>query len=729
MSDTHAMLVRATEAHRSGNFDVAESLYKQVLAIDKRNAMALHLLGVLSGQRGDLSGGVRLIERALKVNPDQPDILFNLGSLSSSLGQYDKALAAFRRAAQLRRDYADAHHQMALVFEKLGDSEAAEREYTQCIHLRPGHVASLINRAVIRQATGRLADAITDLKEAIRLSPSDPIAWINLAACHRDLKEFETSRKYVEQALRLQPENTDALWAHAILCDETGDSEVAERSFLRLVSIDPTRMQAVDRLVGLLKRGKRHKRLRDFLEMRVRQFPRERAARAHYAAVLSDLGDLPAAATQFEMLLKDQPDDPDTLANLAATLQKMGNLERARGLCEQAVRLRPEHSIGRFNLGVIYERLGMEESALEEYSRSILLNATFATAYSNRGALLQRRRRLDDAEQDYRRALELDGKHSGAKWNRGLLRLTRGDIPGAWEDYESRFSNEEFAGVYSTSISAPQWKGESLVAGSSFLVLHEQGLGDTIQFCRYLPLLAERGVSLSMLAPKPLHRLLRSLGSLTEISESIDVSRPFAFHSHLLSLPGIFGTSMTDIPCANRPYLQVDETLRERWRGILGEQSRPRFGVCWRGGSASKIVGRSMDLSVFSVLLDLEADFISLQKELEARDTATSSAYENFRHFGEEQQDFADAAAVISQVDLVLSVDTSIAHLAGALGKETWVLLPYAADWRWFESRKDSPWYSSVRLFRQHRPGDWSAPLAEVRTALDSRIRDSVGQG
>jgi hypothetical protein len=258
------------------------------------------------------------------------------------------------------------------------------------------------------------------------------------------------------------------------------------------------------------------------------------------------------------------------------------------------------------------------------------------------------------------------------------------------------------------------------------LVLHEQGLGDSIQFCRYLPLLADRGARISMLAPKPLHRLLRSLGCLVEISDSIDVTRPFAFHCHLLSLPGIFETSLDDIPSVNDPYLHIDAELREKWAKRLGTKDRLRIGICWRGGSVSKIVGRSMTLSTFSSLLTVNADFISLQKELEPADAASLSDLPGLRHFGPEQEDFADTAAMISQVDLVVSVDTSIAHLSGALGKETWVLLPYAADWRWLENRSDCPWYSSVKLFRQTIPGNWSSAFDDIRQGLLQKITSNV---
>ena len=229
-----------------------------------------------------------------------------------------------------------------------------------------------------------------------------------------------------------------------------------------------------------------------------------------------------------------------------------------------------------------------------------------------------------------------------------------------------------------------------------------------------------------MLAPKPLHRLLQSLGCLAEISDSIDVTRPFAFHCHLLSLPGIFGTSLQDIPSFNDPYLRIDSKLRENWAARLGPKVRLRIGVCWRGGSVSKIAGRSMTLSTFASLLKVDADFISLQKELEPTDAGSLPNLPNLRHYGSEQEDFADAAAMIAEVDLVLSVDTSIAHLAGALGKETWILLPYAADWRWFENRSDCPWYSSVRLFRQAAPGDWSFPLEEIRQTLVHKLIPSV---
>jgi hypothetical protein len=268
-------------------------------------------------------------------------------------------------------------------------------------------------------------------------------------------------------------------------------------------------------------------------------------------------------------------------------------------------------------------------------------------------------------------------------------------------------------------------------------VFCEQGLGDAIQFARYLPLLAARtaasGAQIVVLARPPLHRLFARLPGVAAVVDDTR-GQHFDFHCALLSLPGIFATTLDTIPCATMPYLTVAPEWIDKWRVKLGGTGtdggasargpgrRLRVGLMWSGGNVTPIKGRSIPLSMLHDLLALPVEFISLQKDLPAAEEASLRDWPAIRHFGAEQADFADAAAIISQVDLVISVDTSVAHLAGALGKETWIPLPKVADWRWLEQRADSPWYHGVRLYRQSAAGDWGPVLAAVAADLGAKL-------
>lgn len=453
----------------------------------------------------------------------------------------------------------------------------------------------------------------------------------------------------------------------------------------------------------------------------------------HAAMALHRKGRLREAGRIYQKILRSQPDELNSLHLLGAIKLAEGDAEGAKALIARALKLKPDYAEAHLNMGSVYRALGRPRDALASYDAALSLRADLLDAHYNRGVVLHELGELDAALASYRLACSLRADHAEALSNAALIFLLRGDLAAGWPLYEWRLATPSFRAAHPQRLPGERWTGTEALAGRRMLVFCEQGLGDAIQFARYLPLLAARspGAEIVVLARAALHRLFAQLPGVAAVIDDFK-GQHFDFHCALLSLPSIFGTTLKDIPSADQSYLAVEPSWIETWQGHLEgtaavPRRRLRIGLMWSGGQITPIKGRSIPLSSLQQLLELPADFISLQKELPPGDEALLRAQPNLRHFGPpsaglQQSDFADTAAIISLVDWVISVDTSVAHLAAALGKETWIALPKVSDWRWLEGRADSPWYSSVRLFRQTVAGDWAPVLREMRTALEERL-------
>ena len=271
-------------------------------------------------------------------------------------------------------------------------------------------------------------------------------------------------------------------------------------------------------------------------------------------------------------------------------------------------------------------------------------------------------------------------------------------------------------------IRQPLWLGEENIAGKTLFIYWEQGLGDTIQFCRYAKLVEARGAKVIMSVQQPLRGLLKQISPTIQIIGPNEVPTDFDYHCPLLSLPLALGTTLETIP-AEHQYIKADEELRVAWSARLPPKTKPRIGVVWSGGAAYKDdQNRSMELETFLPILSADADWICLQKEVREKDLAVLRQVGRIAYFGDDLGDFSNTAALLDLMDLVITVDTNIAHLAGAMGKPVWILLSYSPHWVWLLDRDDSPWYPSARLFRQQQIGDWAGVIDQVKNELRSVI-------
>jgi tetratricopeptide (TPR) repeat protein len=442
--------------------------------------------------------------------------------------------------------------------------------------------------------------------------------------------------------------------------------------------------------------------------------PRAPVALNNRGLALQELGRVEEALASYDCAIGIQPDYAAALDNRGNALRRLRRFEEALSSYDRAIKLQPDYADALYNRGVTLHELGRFDDALASYDRAISLRTDHAAALNNRGNTLLELGRFDEALASYDRAITLRHDYAQAHLNRAFCWLLNGDFERGWKEYEWRLKKETTKSSR-CRYAGPLWDGEGELGGRTILLHAEQGFGDTIQFCRYLPLVAERGARVVLEVEEPLRELLSSLTGVTEVVAAGSVLPDFDVHCALPSLPLAFATNIMTIP-SRVPYIKISPQRVADWNERLGSKHRLRIGLAWSG--RPQPANRSVPLGLLLPLLDCDATFVSLQKQVGREDAAILSKRSEIIHFGDALKNFSDTAAVIANLDLVISIDTSVAHLAGALAKPVWVLLPFTPDWRWLLRRNDSPWYPTARLFRQNEQHTWDSVVERVHTAL-----------
>ena len=549
------------------------------------------------------------------------------------------------------------------------------------------------------------------------------------------------------------PQGRDAQVQHALLLHQAGRLEEALDEILRLLKVLPqsalllTHYGTIEIRKGNVEKGVR------VLQQAMRADPNQPMALANCASGLGLLGRLEEALPYYGRAVRLSPDDPELFYNQGVALEGLGRLGEAlasydraidlngnyaeahnnRGLvleklgrfaealesCDHAIALQKDYAKAFNNRGAVFQELNRMEEAIESYNRAIALKPDDAVAYNNRGTVFQETRRFEEAEENYNRAIALQPDYAEAHLNQSLLKLLMGDYLAGWTLHEWRWKTAGKKSAY--FFKQRPWLGEESLRNKKILIYPEQGIGDFIQFCRYIPLLEKEGAKIILMVPRPLARLFSGPWKRFTIIEEGQTFPPFDLHCPLMSLPMIFKTTVSTIP-ADIPYLFPDPEQTAAWGRRLGTKVKKRIGLAWSGNPNHKNDRkRSVPLECLSPLRGLPFEFHSLQKEYRGNDRLLMGETGILDHSGE-LRDFSDTAALISEMDLVLSADTSAAHLSGAMGKPVWVLLPYAPDFRWLLDRSDSPWYSTATLFRQNTLGDWGTVLSEVAVKMKMEL-------
>jgi tetratricopeptide (TPR) repeat protein len=445
------------------------------------------------------------------------------------------------------------------------------------------------------------------------------------------------------------------------------------------------------------------------------------------AVRLHGAGDVAGARTLYRNVLERDPRNVDAHHMLGLLELHCGNREVAEASIRRAISLEPGYAVLHRHLGMALEYQGDVTGAIEASSRAIALDPKDPESHSRLGNVLLVACRVDEAVASYRRAIALDPVAPRFKFNLSLALLAQGQYAEGWENYEFRWEGSDELAGRARNFTQPQWHGEPL-AGRTILLHAEQAFGDSLQFARYASLVArraDRGRVLLECQPE-LRRLFQTVGHGVEILARGEPLPPFDVHCPLASLPLAFGTTVDSIP-ADTPYLAADPADVERWRQRLPRDGLFRVGLVWSGKARTLNRWHNLTLAGLSPLLQVPAvRFFSLQKGETGYSLDTDCAGTPVIDWTADLNDFADTAALICCLDLVVSVDTSVAHLAGALGRPVWLLARYDADWRWLLDRADSPWYPSMKIFRQSAPGNWTELMPKVAFALRERAGETI---
>jgi Tfp pilus assembly protein PilF len=428
-------------------------------------------------------------------------------------------------------------------------------------------------------------------------------------------------------------------------------------------------------------------------------------------------GQLVEAEQLCQQIVAARQDVFDALHLLALVQTLLGKKEAAIASFDRALKVRPDYAEAFCNLGVTLHEMNLFELALASHDRALKLRPDYAEALTNRGITLLELKHFKEALASFDHALKARSDFAEAHCSRALCCMLIGDFDRGWNENEWRWETEHLR-KEKRNFAQPLWLGSDEIAGKTILLHGEQGFGDVIQFCRYVPLVAERGARVILEVPNSLHELMGTLTGAAQIVSRGEPLPQFDLHCPLLSLPLAFGTRLESVP-RPIPYLGATPSAARSWNARLGPRKRFCVGLAWFGRPDHKNDhNRSLKLNTLLPLLDCDASFISLQREVRPCDSVLLKDRTDLIHFGDELNNFSDTAALISNLDLVISVDTSVAHLAGALGKPVWILLPNVPDWRWLLDREDSPWYPTARLFRQNRTRTWDDVIIRVRDAL-----------
>jgi len=609
--------------------------------------------------------------------------------------------------------------QDALACHQRGELAVATRKYRKLIKQIPDHIDALHHLGMIFKAEGQLDSAEDLFRRCLRLDPNFPPIYNSLGTLLSDKGDFHGAIACAEHALKLMPSNQNALILLGRSYNEIGEANAALAVYKRALFFNPNAYQVHNNAGNIyLARGEFDLALEAF-DKAIQIEPSFELAYFNRASIFIRKSQLDAALNDLQRIVQLSPNNAIYWASLAELYGNLLRYNDALDAAQKASQLNPSSDDVIFALARAHLDLAHVEEAKRLFTQLIDKNLNNSLAWLGYGVVLKEMRDLEGAIEAFKRAKVGLSNEYDADFNLACIRLLQGNLLLGFEGFESRKKQSNPVGYRSYGVT--EWSGSESLDGKTILIHEEQGIGDTIQFMRYLPLLSDLGAEIIFAVEPKLRRLLS--GSPFKFT-FVDPELPtvsFDYHCALMSLPHAFKTTLNTIP-SDVPYLFPESARLEHWHGKLGKKDF-KIGICWQGSRSKIDQGRSIPLSEFYRLARLKnVSLLSLQKgygEEQLRDTPPDINILNLGdEYDSEQDAFIDAAAVIANCDLVISSDTAIAHLAGALGVKTWLALRDVPDWRWMLDRNDSPWYPSMRIFRQPIAGDWTSVFIQMENEL-----------
>jgi len=624
-------------------------------------------------EQGDLKKAEQVCKEVIEKTPTSFDAHQLLGAIFLHKEEFLNAINFFDRSIKIDDSQAVVWSNRALALMGINQYEDALSSVNQALELNPNFVDAIYNKANILSKVGRFNEALIYIEGYLKLKPMQYLGWSFKAKIHIALKQLDYAINSYQEALRLEPNSLEVL--------------------------------------------------------------------VNLGMALSDNNLFEESLNYFDKALLLHPNFWQALQNKAVSFDRMGKFDKARECVKEALRVNPDAEDALLNLGIICQKLDLLDESLHSLNRLIQLNQKNAIYYFNRGVTFERLNRFDEAFNDYEKAIELhpDASFVNPRWNRALGLLCTGDLKRGWKEYESRFDlahmeNMPFHRAFRNKV----WDGDpKKIKGKHFMVLAEQGLGDTIQFSRYVRYLIEMGAKVSLVVQKPLMNLFKSFIYPVELFSADQLYPEFDYYCSMMSLPYLLGGSVDGIS-TDINYLKADSEKVKEWKIRLGPKGREvkRVGLVWSGGFRSSTPElwmvnkrRNIELAKLKNLKTDGVEFHSLQVGELPESELLSLYLQNWGgpeiiNHAQFLTDFTETAALLENLDLLISVDTSTPHLAGVLGRPVWLMNRFDTCWRWMLHRTDTPWYPNLRIFRQPSPGNWDAVAEDIKVALNTFIKN-----
>ena len=655
-------------------------LIQQQDEIELQQAVRLH-------QQGNFAHAEPIYRRILARSPNNPEALHMLGLLAYQVGHPAPAVDLIEQSLTIAPQNGVACSNLAEIRRSLGQMDAAVALCRRAITINPNLAGAHANLAAICRQMGRLPEALAAAQQVMRLSPNMASGYSSAGAALIDLLRPQEALPLLQRAVQLDPNNA-AIWSNLGLCyTRFSDFDNAIPAHRRAVALEPKNETILMNL----------------------------------AVALAEGGGFAEAVIHFSKLAAAHPNSPEIVQNLAAAHCDLHNHGEALKYAQRAIELDPQRIETLITFANIHTALGQFDDSLRCLDRALAIRPTgkiyqaIATAYVGSG-------RLEQALDAIARALELDPADPISIFDRAIILIYLGRLEEAWPFYETRFDHPRLK-PFIQQFDKPRWNGEA-IPGKRLLVQCEQGLGDTVYFSRYATLLARQGIRPILRVQPALMEVIQTIPGVTEVVAEKAPPPEFDFHIPLMSLPGAFKTSLTTVP-NHVPYISSDAQKKSHWQAEFARhRGKLNIGIAWEGGAfqpENRL--RSASLAAFAPLADLPVTFFSLQKGEAASQAKTPPAGMDFHDLAPHIHDFADTTAIIDALDLVISIDTCIVHVAGALAKPVWTLLAHYRGHMWMTQRSDSPWYPTMRLFRQPKFEDWAAVMVDVRRELETLLQ------
>lgn len=596
-------------------------------------------------------------------------------------GHLAEAELRYKQVLTVAPNHPDALHLLGVLWHQSGRSGQGLELINRSVSIAPTF-ASLNNLGDVLRTFGRFHDAIACFDRAIQMQPNSADAHSNMGLAMMDLGQVDQAERYVARACQLGPNRADLHLKLCMIRHTQGNPHGAVMAGQKAVELVPDSAEAWSNLSIALAGAKKHDQAL------------EAANRAMQIA----------------------PGNAAIQANVGYVHERAGRLDQAEAAYLKAIEIEPNFSQPHRSLAAMYDGMDRVDESIARIQKSLELSPRDPEGWTNMSGLKRRARDYDGALAAAERAVQINPSNPNAHGNLGLSLLALGQYERGFAEYEWRWRCDNFT-TPAREFSQPMWDGSD-PTGRIIFVHSEQGFGDMLQFARYVPMLAERGATVYFEAAIPLRSLLQKLTGVAKVITAGTRPPDFDLHIPLLSLPRIFKTTFDTIP-SNVPYITVDEARHAHWKAKIQAAGEGfKVGIVW-AGNVKPDVGRTCPIAHFAPLAAIDGvTFVSLQKRETPPSMEAPPEGMRFVDVSADLKDFADTASAMANLDLILTIDTAAAHLAGALGRPTWTLLPWAADWRWLNDRSDSPWYPTMRLFRQPARGDWDSVVNQIAEEL-----------